>query len=144
MPWPQRVAMTESVCSEKTSLLTQSSPSSSCQPMCPKHTVRTSTACPGTRRRRDCWPPAVTTESLPSGSTALIPELVNDTRSDKSTEWISTAQATSWVIMWNSSCFYSGCEWGNCVYWQHWWNGLKDNTLFNSHHSLLVFLMGQL
>lgn len=46
-----------------------SSPPSASQPTCHGHTLRTSTAWPGTRRSRGCSPPAATMERSPSGST---------------------------------------------------------------------------
>lgn len=70
--------MMASVCLRKISQLIQSSPSSSCQPRCPKLTVRISTVWPGVLRSRDSSLPAVITESLLSGNTAQTPELVKE------------------------------------------------------------------
>lgn len=52
--------------------------------------------------------------------------------------WVSNAQVASWVI---TIAVFILTEY--CVYWQHWSNGMKDNTLFNWPRSV-VFLMGQL
>lgn len=68
--WRQLAATTPSGSSRRARPLTRSSPPSASPPTFPGLTRRTSTAWPGTRRSRACWPPAVTTARSPSGSTS--------------------------------------------------------------------------
>ncbi|XP_075030799.1 putative cytosolic iron-sulfur protein assembly protein CIAO1 isoform X6 [Calonectris borealis] len=70
--WRRPAATTPSGSSRRARPPIRGSPPSASPPTFPGRTRRTSTAWPGTRRSRACWPPAATTARSPSGSTSAL------------------------------------------------------------------------